>query len=169
MATKDLPESVDLRHLCGPVVGEIPKKLPNNLNGPPTGTAEAYCSCVEGSKFFLLIKQLSALESFADLPNNWDGYGAEIPNKLALDNTSSILRLMTYLSMLASRIVASAQGGVGIYFFGRPNEADIECYNSGEIVGTLKDGHGHSTNTDLTIGQIPEYLGTIRAHLSQNE
>jgi len=81
---------------------------------------------------------LRELEAMRQLEANWDGRGSEAPNDLALANSKRVLLQLSDLGFPPRSINASAGDGIAIYFLG-PNgqRADMEMYNSGEIVATI--------------------------------
>lgn len=87
--------------------------------------------CISDSK-----ENLRALES---LSNDWNGYGAEAPNQIALENARAVLESLGQVDLQPSRIIPSAAGGVSLCFFRPMKYAEIECYNSGESVAIIKD------------------------------
>jgi hypothetical protein len=111
-------------------------------------------------------KLADELRGFRSLPKNWDSYGAESPNATAVQwGITALGRL--HEDVEPHRVFPSAEGGVVITFRRGNRYADIECYNTGEILGTLSDGTGHpivfdvavrGTGVDDAIEKIREYL-----------
>lgn len=69
---------------------------------------------------------------------DWNGYGSPAPNDLAIRLSEEVI-LSSGQRMTPSRIVPSAQGGVGVYFVRNRKRGDIECLNSGSMTATLCD------------------------------
>lgn len=68
----------------------------------------------------------------------------DLPNDLAIENTNRILDQMELHKLDATRIVLSAEGGVGLIWIGEiePNRyLHIECCNDGAVTGVRSDRH----------------------------
>jgi hypothetical protein len=87
--------------------------------------------------------------SVAAVPDNWNGYGSPSPNATALALAERVLAAVDDAGFRAVRVMPSADGGVGIIFRSGTFYADIECYNSNEIVGTLSNRKGSITTFDI--------------------
>jgi len=68
--------------------------------------------------------------------NNWDGYGAPAPTSESITRARSILSSLTEDKFLVDRVIPSAAGGVFIYMKASDCIADIEVFNSGEIIAS---------------------------------
>ena len=79
------------------------------------------------------------LHSLADLPLNWNSYGAEAPNHTAIIGAENILQRAHEEGILPDTIDPSAENGVVLSFSKRDRYADIECFNSGEILAVMHD------------------------------
>jgi hypothetical protein len=82
------------------------------------------------------------LERLSVLEQDWDGNGAEPPNITALDEARAILARLRMVGFFPYRVSASAEGGVGICFRNGKRYADLECFNTGEVIGITSDGEG---------------------------
>jgi hypothetical protein len=83
-----------------------------------------------------------AVDDMQELHADWNGYDSEPPNEFARQVAKQIL-LSAINVIVPTRVAPSAQGGIGICFYGRNNKyADIECLNTGVILATLSDGMG---------------------------
>jgi hypothetical protein len=80
------------------------------------------------------------IEEMRSLHDDWNGYGSEAPNPFAIDFAKQIV--LSAKAIVPTRVVASAQGGVGICFSSAEKYGDIECLNTGEILATVSDGKG---------------------------
>jgi hypothetical protein len=92
----------------------------------------------------------SELQRIASLKTNWDSYGADAPSENAIRVARSILSELEQARILPSAIVASATGGVSIYFFDSDRSAYIENYNDGAQALVMYDQNG--TTEVLEIG-----------------
>jgi hypothetical protein len=79
------------------------------------------------------------LLSLTSLPRGWDSYDAQPPSPAAVCSAVNFLRRLYQWPFLPSSIVASAEGGVALYFLSRDRNAYIEFRNSGELVLALYD------------------------------
>lgn len=110
-----------------------------------------------------VIEFIDSLKYMTTLRDNWNGYGSERPNGLAREAAEAVL-LATPSVRIPDRIAASAQGGIGIFFYNREKYADIECFNNGEILGTTVTGNGEPDIWPFTSSEIKgalEKIGTF--------
>lgn len=85
------------------------------------------------------------------------GYSGPPPNDRALAVAREILDTQCApLGMVPTRVVASAEGGVGLVFTSGDRYADIEVFNDGDIA-VLVSSHGTGTDA-LDIRNSPEDL-----------
>jgi hypothetical protein len=86
-------------------------------------------------------EELYAAIAFTNqLKNNWDGYGAHVPNETARAAATAVLDCLFARAVEPARIVPTAEGGIGLSFSGKNRRyADIECFNSGEILAVTSD------------------------------
>lgn len=84
------------------------------------------------------------IEVLTSLPNDWNGYGSWAPNDAAGTLACNVLHLLVCLDVVPSRVVPSAEGGIGIYL-PRPDDGYVlvECMNTGEVVVGRSDRKGH--------------------------
>jgi hypothetical protein len=75
--------------------------------------------------------------------------GAPAPSPRALGWAHAVLNQLKEIGSPPSRVVASAEGGVAICFVDGKKYADIECLNSGSIIGVVSDGHGRPTAWEI--------------------
>ena len=108
------------------------------------------------------------LASMALLAPNWDSYGAEPPNARSRALTTCILGLLQRQVMSPTRIVASAEGGVGIIFSDGERYADIECLNSGEILTAIYSGQDTPLVQEIgsAVAELTAAIERIRVHVA---
>jgi len=82
--------------------------------------------------------------------------GVDIPNVMAIDAAAWVLEYLGKISFMPTRIVASVEGGVAICFVSKDKYADIECFNSGEILAATSDG-----KNDPNIWSVPQNISGI--------
>lgn len=68
------------------------------------------------------------------MPANWDSYGSECPSQLAISAAAAIANAFISFGLIPDAIVPSAEGGIAICFVRNQKYADIECFNSGDIL-----------------------------------
>jgi hypothetical protein len=107
------------------------------------------------------------LEQLASLPVNWDSYGSEQPSAASLAAASDIARAFVDFGLIPDAIAPSAEGGVAICFVRNEKYADIECFNSGEILAVRYSSHDdpkawplqpNKVATDTAIRDFSTYL-----------
>ena len=80
------------------------------------------------------IAHIQRLESLTSLNQLWDE-DYEKPSALSKELAGEILNQLEMQEFEPSKIVASVEGGIAICFMQGDKYADIECLNSGEILG----------------------------------
>jgi hypothetical protein len=96
------------------------------------------------------------------LPADWDNYGAEAPSRESIDAARGILRHLADVQLEPTSVDPSAEGGVCLCFQRGDRYADIECFNSGEILAVTSTG-GDDTN----VWQIEEPGTPLRRALDR--
>ncbi len=96
------------------------------------------------------------------LKPNWDSYGAEPPNEKARTKAAQILSNLEVAALLPTRLVPSAEGGVGFCFVEADRYADIECLNTGEILAAMYCGQ-----QDPDVWEIDHSSESIQAAIEQ--
>ena len=71
--------------------------------------------------------------------------GTDAPSPAAVAIARTILRQLETEALEPTRVVASAEGGVGICFVAGDKYADIECFNAGEILGAISNRRDRPT------------------------
>jgi hypothetical protein len=97
-------------------------------------TNEVTSSSAEAAGFALHFSKLSRLSTDASL---WLEAGP--PSDLATAWGRLVLDQLQSDRLLPTRVVASAEGGVALCFVDGAKYADIECLNSGTILGVISD------------------------------
>lgn len=107
------------------------------------------------------------IDDLASLAQNWNSYGAEAPNSIAINAARGILERLIEKNFLPGKAVPSAENGVALVFTKNDRYADIECFNTGEIIAMLMDGKAvrgvfqlnfDNNEIDLTIEQLSNYI-----------
>lgn len=95
-------------------------------------------------------------------------YEQQVPNETAIKAALQILTYIRLESMVPSRIVASAEGGIAIVFVKGSKYADIECLNDGNIVIGITDRNGFIDAIDTSVDSIEEDLRKINVFIKSN-
>ncbi len=106
-------------------------------------------------------QHLDTLKAFADDPYGWGGPDEERPNEWARYYAMLALMKAFTINLLPTRIIPSADGGVTITFYAGDRYADIECFNSGEILAMTKRGSERADIWPVRLERISDSLGRI--------
>jgi hypothetical protein len=116
------------------IPGSIPAQLPSLRFTYVIPTAED-SSTSEVGRFDTHFSKLKALRADQSL---WPE-DAEPPSDIAMAWAHAIIQQLQADDLLPTRVVASAEGGIGICFVAGNKYADIECLNSGAILGVISN------------------------------
>lgn len=96
---------------------------------------------VEGSAFVPSLEETRRIgaefQSLRLLKEDWDSYGAPPPNDRSYSLAEQAVGAARSLSMTGFRIVASAEGGIGLCFVNDDRYAHIEASNEGELISVM--------------------------------
>ena len=110
------------------------------------------------------------LESLTKLQADWDGQGAQAPNRAALQAGRRILQALQKTNLVPERVLPSVEGGVGFVFVSGSDYADIECTNEGEVLWTCSPLHDKSeiweTPPQASEMKLMESIGRIHDFLA---
>jgi hypothetical protein len=111
---------------------------------------------------------LGRLDELGKLIRDWDGYGAEAPNSLAVANAELVICELCRVEHEPDRVVASAEGGIGVYLFRLKKRMLVECFNDGDICALISgsDFEPQAWALDQDDGlreSLSEILGTLDA------
>jgi len=113
-------------------------------------------------------KMICEVESFRTLPKNWNSYDADPPNEFSISWAKSTLSHAQTLGLLPERVSPSAENGIAVVFLNGNRYADIECFNSEEILGAV---HERSKQPEVweikSEGDVKAALERIRAFLNE--
>jgi len=163
---RDRPESQTFRHI--------------NVISRYLAGAHAYIENFRmtspGIRFYLRDEQLRSVfplwdpirevEKMQFVEDNWNGYGSEAPNQLARDIAEMVL-LAAGKEIPVPKVLKSAQGGIAIYFISDEKRADIECLNTGEIIGTKAKDGSYLKVWEIKPTEIPAEISSIKDFLGQ--
>lgn len=113
------------------------------------------------------VDSLHRLHEVATLRDNWNSYGALVPNEIALAHAQSVLHELSDLDFEPSRIDPSAENGVCLSFRVANRYADIECFNSGDVLAITSEGSGQPQvwEVNATSDDLRTAIARIRAFL----
>jgi hypothetical protein len=74
------------------------------------------------------------LKQLTKLSADWDSYGSDPPSPTALALAGSITEAFINFGLIPDAITPSAEGGVAMCFIRDGKYADVECFNSGEVL-----------------------------------
>lgn len=119
------------------------------------------------SKANIFARLFNQLEDLRDLKDNWDKDGAEAPNFASIDEAHEILEIISEVKLTPTNISPSVEGGINIYFIKDNKYADIECFNSGEVLTSKSDRINEPEVTELyNEGDVKAFIEEIKEFLS---
>lgn len=93
----------------------------------------------EGSDYvnrqIALIEAHKSLSRLSRVVDNWNSFGSERPSAESIRKATTIAETLINFGLIPDGIVPSAEGGVAICFVRSGKYADVECFNTGEILG----------------------------------
>ena len=110
---------------------------------------------------------LARVDELTRLPQNWDTYGACAPSAEAAGRAKRATELADGLGITPTAIVPSAESGIGVVFRRGTRYADLEIFNSGEILAVTSDGGGAPRVWEVRPSEaaVVEALKAIRDYL----
>ena len=88
------------------------------------------------------------LDSIATDPSLWPE-DAERPESYAIGCASEVIGQLANDGLVPTKVVASAEGGVAICFVAGDKYADIECFNSGEMLGVISNKYNRPSAWEI--------------------
>lgn len=109
---------------------------------------------------------LRRLDDMRKLKKNWNSYGAEAPNALALRNARTFLEAADTYGLLPYRVAPTSMEGVCFTWRlpGGDREVALEFYNSGKSYALLADDSTEEmdvievTDPDTALPKFQDYL-----------
>ncbi len=141
----------------------VPEQNVGFSKSSPTSKSAKFLSISQFKEFY------RKLDELANLPENWDSYGAEPPNNLAISLAHKALDVLTEMNFRPSRVTPSVENGIGISFIFEDKYADIECFNTGEVLAVISDGKEIPDvwEVELTRQGLKSAVGKIRVFLQK--
>lgn len=110
---------------------------------------------------------LKRLATARSLRRGWDTYDSEAPNEYALSKSEVILQFLRRENLAPKRLLPSAEGGVGISFVEGDNRAELEIFNSGEVVAATYTSQSEPVVWEIGTDQsLAVAIARIRVHLA---
>lgn len=97
-----------------------------------------------------LAEQFQKLVALRSLDARWESSGANPPNTTAIGLASEVLRELSEIDLPPSYIDPSTDEGVCISFRNADRYADIECFNSGDVLAVIT-----RDDADPVIWEVP--------------
>ena len=102
--------------------------------------------------------------------DNWDGYGAPAPNRVAIRAAQRVLDALKQAGLKPGGVVPSAEGGVGIFFSRDHCYADFECFNDGDVLVGMSDRSGHPIIREVDMDHsLDQEIEAIRRFLEKKD
>ncbi len=76
----------------------------------------------------------ATLQRLASLPANWDSSGSESPSPHAVSEALEIATAFVDFGLIPDVLTPSPEGGIAVCFIRNRKYADIEFFNSGEVL-----------------------------------
>jgi hypothetical protein len=105
---------------------------------------------------------LDRLDSLGRLETGWDSYQAPPPNAQARFNTSCALVDLALLDFPPHRVAPSVEGGIALAWRVGDKDANIEFFNTGEVLTEIPDADGMPMIEDVGSEDLRAALGRIR-------
>jgi hypothetical protein len=104
------------------------------------------------------------LKRIMNLGPDWHSEGCAPPNQVAFDSAVKVLALLSGYDLMPSHIDPSTDEGIAIAFTKGDLYADIECYNSGEVLSVTSNGSNKPEVWEVqdlqeTILKIKNFIG----------
>ncbi len=89
----------------------------------------------------MYISNYFILDNLAKLEKNWDSYGADPPNELAIKNCKTFIDVNEQDEYKLPKVKPSVCGGIGMTFRGKDKlKVYIEFNNDGDCFASFTDG-----------------------------
>lgn len=102
----------------------------------------------------------------ASLQAGWDTYNAEPPNETSRAYAERLLAVLELSSLIPARVLPSAEGGIALTFVASRKRAEIEVYNSGEMVAATYSDQDQLDVWEFAWTEAPATVAKIRVYLS---
>jgi len=120
--------------------GETQRAQPRRVNRFSRATDSATANAAATPTEIAFEGHFVKLKEIATKPTLWPR-GAEAPKDFTVWWAEYVLRELRLMELLPTRVVASAEGGVAVCFVNGDKYADVECLNTGSILGVISNRH----------------------------
>lgn len=138
------------------------KQLPSVRKAPSGETTEIAVINTASPWYADGIKKLSVLQN---LEASYDGYGTRPPNAIAAEYADSVLSALADLDFEPSAIDPSSDEGICISFRNHNLYADVECFNTGEVLAETKVDGEEPTIWAIEPQEINETITKINSFI----
>ncbi|MEQ9588018.1 MAG: hypothetical protein RJS97_08700 [Parvibaculaceae bacterium] len=112
-----------------------------------------------------LLSRLLELQKLRSMPAIWESTEADPPNDTALQHAAEVLDRFAAVDLEPNRISPSIEEGVCLSCRDGMLYADIECFNTGEIMAAMSDGNHPTVVTVLDAAAIRDTVEQIAAFI----
>ena len=105
---------------------------------------------------------LARLDSFGRLVPGWDSYQAPPPNARARFNAAAALDDLSSMDFPPHRVAPSVEGGIALSWRKGDRDANIEFFNTGEVLTEMRDVDGMPIIEDVGSEDLRAALERIR-------
>lgn len=121
----------------------------------------------------MLAEHEEQLSKAALLEPNWNSYGSERPNSVAIANARKIIGLCDGAGVIPARIVPDADGGMAVTFFENEKHSYIAASNDSSMVAAMFDyrpmDEPIAWELDASTEQINSALARIVEYLKRTD
>jgi hypothetical protein len=133
-----------------------------NVGLDELGTVEA--TAIDSASPWLL-NSLQTLAKLRSLETRWEISGASPPNQIALRLAATVLAHLSEIDFQPDRIAPSTDEGVCISFQRSGRYADIESFNTGEILAVIAEAGDEPVIWELNATEIDEAVAKINGFI----
>ena len=113
-----------------------------------------------------LFENLQILSKLQELSTDWESSGAERPNQVAIKLARIVIMTLANIDFAPDYVDPSTDEGVCISFRGGGRYADIECFNTGEILAGTQTEDGTTDIWELSDQEIHETISRLKIFIS---
>lgn len=116
-----------------------------------------------------LIQAFKALSRLMALRADWDTYLSDAPSEQAIYLAREVLRTLVDQDFAPSSLDPSSEGGVSLSFRDGERYADIECFNSGEVLAVVSHAGQETDVWELPnlADDLPQAINRMRSFLGR--
>lgn len=141
-----------------------PRYLVPGVGGTQGSASQQYRIAVPSSPFEKYFAQLKLLRNERARAEDSE---AESPSETSINWAAEILAVLEQERLTPAKVMRSVEGGVAICFMSDDKYSDIECLNTGEILGVVSNRHDRPTVWELghSVDSIAQAAIRIRKFL----